>query len=60
MMFVAIVSTGLFLFNKGKSVAEVGGGQLDTVSEQLALSKYQSYDNKRGFRKHADQHDQGV
>lgn len=46
MMFVAIVSTGLFLFNKGKTVAEVGGGQLDTVSEQLAMSKFNSFDNE--------------
>jgi hypothetical protein len=46
MMFVAIVSTGLFLFNKGKAVAEIGGGQLDTVSEQLAMSKYNSFDNE--------------
>jgi uncharacterized membrane protein len=46
MMFVAIVSTGLFLFNKGKAVAEAGGGQLDVVSEQLAMSKFNSYDNE--------------
>jgi len=46
MMFVAIVSTGLFLFNKGKAVAEEGGGQLDVVSEQLAMSKFNSYDNE--------------
>lgn len=45
MMFVAIVSTGLFLFNQGRNVAEAGGEQLDTVSEQLALSKYQAFDN---------------
>lgn len=46
MMFVAIVSTGLFLFNKGKAVAEAGGGQLDIVSEQLAMSKFNSFDNE--------------
>lgn len=46
MMFVAIVSTGLFLFNKGKAVAESGGNQLDVVSEQLAMSKYSSFDNE--------------
>jgi uncharacterized membrane protein len=46
MMFVAIVSTGLFLLNKGKAVAEVGGSQLDVVSEQLAMSKYNSFDNE--------------
>ncbi len=45
MMFVAVVSTGLFLFNQGRTVAEVGGEQLDTVAEQLALSKFQAFDN---------------
>ena len=45
MMFIAVVSTGLFLFNQGRAVAEVGGGQLETVAEQLALSKFQAFDN---------------
>lgn len=45
MMFVAVVSTGLFLFNQGRTVAEVGGEQLDSVAEQLALSKFQAFDN---------------
>jgi len=47
MMFVAIVSTGLYLFNQGRVVAEVGGEQLDSVSEQLSLSKYAAFDNSK-------------
>ncbi len=46
MMFVAVVSTGLFLFNQGRAVAEVGGEQLSVVSEQLSLAKYQAFDNE--------------
>jgi len=46
MMFVAIVSTGLFLFNKGKTVAEAGGEKLDNVSEQLSMVEYAAYDNE--------------
>lgn len=46
MMFVAIVSTGLFLFNKGKTVAEAGGDKLDNVSEQLSMVEYAAFDNE--------------
>jgi hypothetical protein len=46
MMFVAIVSTGLFLFNKGKTVADAGGEQLDNVSEQLSMVEYTAFDNE--------------
>lgn len=46
MMFVAIVSTGLFLFNKGKTVAEAGGEKLDNVSEQLSMVEYAAFDNE--------------
>ena len=46
MMFVAIVSTGLFLFNKGKTVAEAGGERLDNVSEQLSMVEYAAFDNE--------------
>ena len=45
MMFIAIVSTGLFLFNKGKNLAEASGEQLDTMSEQLANIQYEKFDN---------------
>mgnify|MGYP001180887385 FL=1 len=45
MMFIAIVSTGLFLFNKGKNLAEASGEQLDTMSEQLASIQYEKFDN---------------
>ncbi len=45
MMFVAIVSTGLFLFNKGKTLADASGSQLDAMSEQLAGIQYEKFDN---------------
>jgi len=45
MMFIAVVSTGLFLFNQGRTVAEVGGDQLENMTEQLANAKYQAFDN---------------
>ncbi|MBN2220971.1 MAG: hypothetical protein JW708_02115 [Vallitaleaceae bacterium] len=45
MMFVAIVSTGLFLFNKGKGVAESSGNKLDDMAMQLSMVEYEKYDN---------------
>lgn len=45
MLFVAIVSVGLHLFNKGKEVANAGGEQLDSISEKLAMTEYEPFDN---------------
>lgn len=45
MMFIAIVSTGLFLFNKGKNLADASGEHLDSMSEQLASIQYEKFDN---------------
>lgn len=46
MMFIAIVSTGMFLFNKGRTVAETSGEQIDSMSKNLAMVEYTAYDNK--------------
>lgn len=47
MMFIAVVTTGLFLFNKGRSVAEASSEQLDSMSQQLGMVEYTAYDNKK-------------
>lgn len=45
LFFVAVVSTGIFLFGKGKTLAESSGDQLDSMSKQLSEVEYSSYDN---------------
>ncbi len=44
MMFAAIITTGLFIFNKGKSLADQSGEQLDATAEQLAAVETQKFD----------------
>lgn len=46
MMFIAIVSTGMYLFDKGRNVAEASGEQIDSMSQQLSMVEYSAYDNK--------------
>lgn len=45
LMFVGIVSIGVMLFGKGKAVAQAGGEELDNISQQLAMTMYESFDN---------------
>lgn len=45
LMFVGIVSIGVMLFGKGKAVAQAGGDELDNISQQLAMTMYESFDN---------------
>ncbi|NDL66381.1 hypothetical protein [Anaerotalea alkaliphila] len=45
LFFVAVVSTGLFLFGKGKAVASSSGDQLDGMTKQLSEIEYADYDN---------------
>lgn len=47
LLFIGIVSTGLSLYNKGRSVAENSSQQLDKVSRDLAESIFAPYDNAK-------------
>ena len=46
LFFVAVVSIGIFLFNKGKAIADNSGKQIDQANMLIAEGEYSDYSNR--------------
>lgn len=46
LFFVAVVSIGIFLFNKGQSIAETSGKQIDEANSMIAEAEFSDYSNQ--------------
>lgn len=46
LLFVAVVSTGLVIFNKGRAVADKSSKQLDVMSKTLSESNLEPFNNE--------------
>lgn len=46
LFFVAVVTTGLFMLNKGRAVADASGEELDRMTQNLANAHFNGFDNE--------------